>query len=132
MPLHCRTAVVCVALFCAGAGVRAQVPTLTEQVGTASAVQTATVTFVTGGTLNAINVLTRGAPNLDFNFVTGGSCVTGTAYLAGQTCTVDFTFTPTHPGLRYGGISLTSTVGGTIANAYIYGLGTGPQVIYSP
>jgi len=48
-----------------------------EPVGSASATQTATVNFTTAGTLGAINVVTKGAPNLDFNFVSGGTCTNG-------------------------------------------------------
>ena len=70
MLIRCRAAAG-LFLFCVAMGLRAQV--LTEPIGTTSAVQTATVTMVTGGTLGAINVLTQGAPNLDFNFVGGGT-----------------------------------------------------------
>jgi len=105
---------------------------LNEPVGTQSAPVTTLVTFTAAGTLGTINVLTQGAPNLDFKYVPGGTCTVGTPYSAGATCTVEFSFTPARPGLRYGGIPLTSTTGTTIANAYVYGLGTGPQVTYAP
>ena len=59
-------------------------------------------------------------------------CTAGTAYTAGQTCTVAFLFTPLHPGLRYGGITLAAADGTLLANSYLLGLGTGPQVLYSP
>jgi sugar lactone lactonase YvrE len=130
MHLIRRNAAVCALLCIAWAGARAQV--LTKPVGVTSAVQTARVTVMTAGTLGPISVLTQGSPNLDFNFVSGGTCVVGTAYNAGQTCTVNYTFRPTHPGLRYGGISLSTSGSVVLGNAYIYGLGTGPQVIYSP
>jgi len=105
---------------------------LTEPVGTASPLQTATLTFSAAGTISSIAVLTQGAPNLDFNFVSGGTCATGTAYTVGQTCTVNYTFTPTHPGARYGGITLTTSTGALLANNYVQGMGTGPQVAWSP
>jgi sugar lactone lactonase YvrE len=130
MPLRCRSAAVCVALFCAAIGAGAQL--LTEPVGTTSLVQIATVTIATGGTLSVINVMTQGAPNLDFNFVSGGTCKVGMSYTANQTCTVYYTFTPTHPGLRFGGISLSTAATVLLGNAYVQGLGTGPQVTYSP
>lgn len=56
----------------------------------------------------------------------------GTTHLAGQTCTVDFSMTPTHPGMRYGAISFTASGGAVLANSYVYGVGTGPQVIWNP
>lgn len=130
MLLRCRIAAVFVLLLCAVTRARAQV--LTEPVGTTSAVQTATVTMTTGGTLSAINVLTLGATNLDFNFVLGGTCVAGLPYAANATCTVNYTFKPTHPGLRFGGISLSTSGSVVLGDAYVYGVGTGPQVTYSP
>jgi sugar lactone lactonase YvrE len=105
---------------------------LIEPVGTTSATQTATITLTASGTLGTIAVLTQGAPNLDFNFVPGGSCTPGIPYSTGQTCTVQYTFTPTHPGPRYGGITLTTSSGSLLANSYISGAGTGPQVTYRP
>jgi len=132
MLLRCRIAVVCALVFCAAIEARAQMQTLIEPVGTTSAVQTATVTMATSGTLSAINVLTLGAPNLDFKLAAGGTCLVGVPYSANTTCTVNYTFTPTHPGLRFGGISLSTSGSVVLGNAYVSGLGTGPQVIYSP
>ena len=108
------------------------VTVLTEPVGTPSAVVTASVSFATAGTLGSLAVLTLGAPNLDFNVAPGGSCALAAIYAAGQSCTVDFIFTPTRPGLRYGGIVLTGSDGATLANGYVYGAGTGPQLIFNP
>jgi len=106
---------------------------LTEPLTTTSPAITTVVTFTASGTLAApIGVYTQGAANLDFNFVSGGTCAPGTTYTIGQTCTVAFTFTPTHPGLRYGGISLADSTGSLLANSYIYGIGNGPQLVYSP
>jgi DNA-binding beta-propeller fold protein YncE len=64
-----------------------------------------------------------------------GSCTTnGTshAYNAGDTCTVDVTFTPKYPGQRLGAVELTTTDGATIATAHVYGIGTGPQIGFLP
>ena len=72
---------------------------LVEPVGTSSPVITTTVILATLGSIGAINVLTQGAPNLDITFAPGGTCAAGTAYVAGQTCTVNFVFTPRLPGI---------------------------------
>jgi hypothetical protein len=111
--------------------------TLTEPVNSTSSGQIATLTFTASGTLGAINVLTLGAPNLDFKQTGGGSvnnppCVVGTTYTSGQACTVFYTFTPSHPGIRYGGITLSTTSGTLLGNTYISGIGTGPQITWSP
>jgi uncharacterized repeat protein (TIGR03803 family) len=110
---------------------------LTEPVNSTSAGQIATLTFTASGTLGTINVLTLGAPNLDFKQVlggggSGGPCIPGTAYTVGQSCVVFYNFTPSHPGMRYGGITLISTTGALLASNYISGIGTGPQVIWNP
>ncbi|HEY0306888.1 MAG TPA: FG-GAP-like repeat-containing protein, partial [Acidobacteriaceae bacterium] len=122
------------AAYFAAASVQATVTAtlLTEPLTTTSPAISTVITFTASGTLSSIGVFTRGAANLDFNFVSGGTCTVGAAYTAGQTCTVAFTFTPTRPGLRYGGIALADSAGVLLANSYIYGKGNGPQVIYSP
>ena len=105
---------------------------LTEPLTTTSAAVPTLVTFSTAGTLSAITGLTQGKANGEFNIVPGGNCAIGTVYTAGQTCTVDFTFTPAHPGLRYGAVSLTDASGANLANGYVYGTGNGPQVVWAP
>ena len=124
-----RRMLACVA-FAAGCGGVASAQ-LTEPVGTISTTQTATVTITTPGTLHTISVLTRGATGLDFKMVSGGSCSAGIAYTAGQTCTVFYTFKPTHPYARYGGISLSDASGNLLGNLYINGTGTGPQAAFA-
>ena len=111
---------------------------LTLPVGSASAAQTLTFTFVSGGNLNSTtpySVLTQGAKNLDFKpAVTQGSnaCNGTTAYAAGETCTVNVTFTPQRTGARDGAVELLNAGGSVIATAYVYGTGQGPQVVFSP
>jgi sugar lactone lactonase YvrE len=100
----------------------------TEPVGTASAAQMAYVTFTTQGTLATISVLTQGATNLDYNSASGGTCTIGTLYYVGDVCTVGYTFKPTAPWIRRGGISLSDGSGVLLANGFINGIGTGPQV----
>jgi streptogramin lyase len=102
----------------------------TEPVGTSSPTQTATVTITTAGTLQTISVLTQGAIGLDFNVASGGTCSVGTAYAVGNTCTVNYTFKPTRPWIRYGGIALADSSGNLLGNTYITGTGTGPQPIF--
>jgi streptogramin lyase len=107
--------------------------TLSDQ-STTSAI-TLTFTFGSAGSIGAPKVLTQGAPGLDFADAGTGSCTTnGTShvYSAGDICTVNVTFTPTKAGTRYGGVELLSNSGAVIANSYVYGTGTGPQVIFLP
>ncbi|HEY4355097.1 MAG TPA: Ig-like domain repeat protein, partial [Acidobacteriaceae bacterium] len=110
---------------------------LTEPVTTSSASILTTVTFSATGTLAQMAAVTQGKPNLDFSLPPGAAadpsrCTVGAAYSVGQTCQVAFAFKPTHPGIRYGGITLSDASGNVLANAYIYGWGVGPQVLYEP
>ena len=110
----------------------AQTTAPTTPVGSTSAVQTATLTFTANGTVTSINVLTQGAPNLDFQFASGGTCAVGTAYAKGQTCTVNYRFSPTYPGIHYGALALydNSSPVNAAGTTYLQGVGKGPQIAY--
>ncbi len=91
--------------------------------------------FTAGGTIGAPAVLTQGAPGKDFADAGTGSCTTnGTThvYAAGDTCTVDVTFTPMAAGERYGAAVLQNSSGTTIATGYVQGMGLGPQAGFPP
>jgi hypothetical protein len=101
-------------------------------VGSSSASPVAvTLTVGTAGTLGSIAVLTQGAPDLDFTNAGGGTCTVNTAYTASETCTVDVTFTPKHPGPRYGGVELLDGSGNLLASGYVWGTGVGPQATFA-
>ncbi len=104
-------------------------------IGSISVPMTLTFTFDEAATLGSIAVVTQGAPNLDFDDAGTGSCTAGTAYGAGNTCTVDVTFTPRFAGVRKGAVvfySAANNTGNQLASVPIYGLGTGPQIVFSP
>jgi sugar lactone lactonase YvrE len=110
----------------------------TVPVGNLSVSMTLTFTFNSAGSLSGTTpyqVLTQGAKNLDFNAAAtqeSNACDGITAYTAGETCTVNATFTPTKPGPRYGAVELLNAGGGTVATANVFGTGQGPQVVFSP
>ena len=106
--------------------------TVTANYTTASGSQIAAILLSSNFTLGSISVVTQGAPNLDFNFASGGTCTVGTAYSAGQTCTVEFSFTPRAPGQRMGAIVLVDGSGNVQATEYISGIGTGPEAVFAP
>jgi len=97
-----------------------------------SSSQMVTVTFTASGTLASINVLTLGAPNLDFQLASGGTCATGTAYAAAGSCTVNVTFAPKYPGLRMGAVVLRDASNKLLATAFVTGTGNGPLLAYNP
>jgi sugar lactone lactonase YvrE len=103
----------------------------TEPVGTTSATQTAYVNITTAGTLNAINVLTKGSPNIDFKLVSGGTCTATTVYSVGQACSVEYSFTPTAAGERIGGITLANSTGTVLGSSYLGGMGMAPVGVFN-
>jgi large repetitive protein len=101
-------------------------------VGSASASPTAvTFTLDAAGTVGSIAVLTQGAMGLDFTDAGTGTCKAATAYNAGDTCTVNVTFKPKHPGWRYGAAELLDSAGNLLAMAYLQGTGIGPQATFA-
>ncbi len=104
-------------------------------VGTASGGQSITFTFLTAGAIGSPVVVTQGATGLDFTDATTGTCNSnGTSffYSADATCTVNVILTPRYPGTRYGAVLLEDGSGNVLATAYVYGIGTGPQVAFTP
>ena len=103
-----------------------------SNVGTAVPANSMAFTFDTAGTLGGISVLTQGAAGLDFANAGTGTCKANTAYSAGQTCTVNASFTPKFSGARDGAVVLTASNGSVIATGYLQGMGVGPQVNFLP
>ncbi|UWZ87011.1 cellulose binding domain-containing protein [Occallatibacter riparius] len=89
-------------------------------------------TFDDAGTLGGVSVLTQGASGLDYTDARSGTCTANTSYAAGQTCTVNVSFTPRYPGSRNGAVVLTAPDGSVIATGYVQGTGVGPQVNFNP
>jgi sugar lactone lactonase YvrE len=93
--------------------------------GLTSPVYTLTFTFPNAITPAAINVLTGGLANGEYNNA-GGTCKAGTAYAAGQSCTVAVTFTPGTAGIRAGAVTFTAPSGQPLLTSYLGG------VLYAP
>jgi sugar lactone lactonase YvrE len=89
-------------------------------------------TFETAGTLGSTAVLTEGATGLDFANSGSGTCSTNTNYQAGETCTLNVSFTPKFAGTRNGAAVLYNSAGSAIATAYLQGVGVGPQINFLP
>jgi large repetitive protein len=94
--------------------------------------QTVTLVYdvTTGSTLGTPQVLTQGAPNLDFTLASGSTC-TG-AVMAVSTCTVNVTFRPQFAGLRSGAVHIVDNSGNVLASTLVYGTGEGPQIAFGP
>ena len=94
--------------------------------GVTSPVYTLTFTFATAITPAAINVLTNGLSGGEYSNASGSTCVAGTAYAAGQSCTLNITFTPVTAGVRPGAVTFTAATGQSLLTAYLGG------VLYAP
>jgi CSLREA domain-containing protein len=105
--------------------------------GSTGTVATLFFNFTAADSGVTVSVLTQGAQDLDFaNTRTGttdtgnGTCdESGNSYGAGETCTVNVTFSPKFAGARSGAVQLSDATG-VIATAYIYGTGHGPQLVF--
>jgi sugar lactone lactonase YvrE len=95
------------------------------------ATKTLTFAITSAGTMQTPQVLTQGAPNLDFTDAGTGTCTTTLTQSTGS-CTVVVNFNPKSPGTRYGAVNLLDVLGEVIATAYLSGTGTGPQAAFSP
>jgi sugar lactone lactonase YvrE len=81
-------------------------------------------------TFGTTNVVTQGAPNLDFKLSSGGTC-TGTV-AAGTACTVNVSLAPLSPGARMGAVRLTDNSGKLLVNTMVHGIGQGPAIAFGP
>ena len=120
------------AIFLAFASAQGQTVFGPQNVGSTSAAQTVTVTAQAAGQVSNIEVLTIGAPNLDFATVTAGSTCAAANLLRNQTCTQSVTFTPTAPGVRNGAVLLIDGAGSVVGYAYLAGTGLGGLGVFQP
>ena len=104
----------------------------TANVGGAAESATVVVTISESASLGAINVVTQGIANADFTAAGGGSCTVGTAYFAGQTCTVGVSFQAKYPGLRQGAVVLTATDGSVLGSQLLNATGVGSTAVFVP
>ncbi len=120
-------------LFCGSAALAQGIqtfPAVTPVGNTASLAVTVRITAA--GTAAAPLALTGGVAGLDFAVATGGTCAAGTAYNAGQQCTVLVQFAPKYPGQRSGAIQIQSAGGDLLGNALIAGTASGALPVLVP
>ena len=79
--------------------------------------------------LSSVNVVTQGAPNLDFT-LSSTTCTGSQA--AGNTCTVTVSFAPRAPGVRMGAVELADSSGSVLATTFLHGIGQGPAIAFNP
>jgi hypothetical protein len=104
----------------------------TEPVGSTTASMPFTFNFGSTTTMGATTVLTNGLTGMDFADAGTGNCTSGTTINAGDSCTVNITFTPSLAGYRNGAVVLQDNSGNALAMTYFYGQGLGPQLSFLP
>jgi hypothetical protein len=105
-----------------------------QAIGSPSGEQALSFSIPAGITVGSIGILTSGTPGLDF--ADGGSSTcTPTTYSSTTNCVVNVTFKPAVAGLRSGAVVFFSGAGNSgivLGMAPVYGVGSGPQIAYSP
>ncbi len=91
---------------------------------------TLTYKFLSSANLGTVQVLTQGAPNLDFSLANSSTCQG--AISQGGSCAVSVVFKPAAPGLRVGAVNLLDTSGNLLASTPIYGTGQAPAIAFGP
>src|ERR1035437_3121967 len=90
-----------------------------------------TVTAKAAGTVATVEVLTLGAPNLDYVAGSGGAC-TSAVMGVNSTCSQPVTFTPAYPGVRAGAVVLLDPNNNVLGSAYLTGTGSGGLAVFVP
>ncbi len=119
-------------LACQGAWAQSGVFSTPQPVGVVSGAQNVTVTARAAGTVATVEVLTMGAPNLDFTGVPGSSTCLSATLTVTQTCTESVTFTPSAPGVRMGAVVLLDINDDVLGTAYLSGIGSGGLGVLAP
>ena len=105
-----------------------------QAVGSPSATTPLPFTIDAGTKVGSIAVLTTGIAGKDFAQATGSTC-TATTYATATDCVVNVSFTPLATGLRRGAVVFYSGANKTspaLATVPVFGIGTGPQVVFGP
>ena len=97
--------------------------------------QTVTFSIPAGTSIGSIAIVTTGIADLDFKAEADDTSTTlcrAQTYSSATTCTVDVTFAALAPGARNGAVELVDASSKVIAMTYVYGVGVGPEITFSP
>ena len=95
---------------------------------TTPATQTVTVNLQAAGTVAKVEVLTVGAPNLDFTESGTDNC----AGISSGSCQVTVAFAAKYPGARNGAVVLLDAANNTLGTQYLAGIGQGSLAVMMP
>jgi sugar lactone lactonase YvrE len=80
----------------------------------------------------SIAIEEAGVTAADFSVATGGSCQAGTAYTAGQNCTVNVSLNPQVAGNVSAKLVMRDNAGNTLVSTVLHGTGQAPMLAISP
>src|SRR6202167_4727984 len=95
---------------------------------TTPATQAVTASLQNAGTVAKVEVLTLGAPTLDFTESGADNCVG----ISSGSCSVTVAFAPKYPGPRNGAVVLLDGSNNTLGTAYLTGIGQGSLGVMVP
>ena len=108
---------------------QAQTTFAATAVGTATpATQTVTVNLQAAGTVAKVEVLTMGAPSLDFTESGTDNC----AGISSGSCQAAVAFAAKYPGARNGAVVLLDAANNTLGTQYLTGIGQGSLAVMVP
>ena len=100
--------------------------------------QTLAVNFAVSAdtTVSSFKVVDQGLMSQEFNEqipdLNDNLCFTGSDLDASKTCSINVTFTPHFPGIRYGAVEAKGIEGNVLATVFINGTGLAPLAGFSP
>jgi large repetitive protein len=105
-----------------------------QQVRSTSATVSLPFHIAAGTKVGSIAVLTTGSSGRDFTEATQSTCA-ATTFTTATSCTVAVDFKPSVSGLRRGAVVFSSAAnskGTVLAEVPVFGIGTGPQLVFGP
>src|SRR2546422_10943 len=100
----------------------------TQRLSTTSPVQTVTLTNSGTATLSITSIVLAGLNPGDFAIAAGTTCTNGATVVAGASCLVNLTFTPTAASARTATVSITDDAPGSPQSVSLPGTGVRPPV----
>jgi hypothetical protein len=102
----------------------------TQPVGTPGSTVAMNFTLPAGATIGSIAITSFGGPGKDFADAGGSTCKAKT-YAAATNCVINLKFNPQAPGVRRGGVAAFDGSGNALGSLRLYGLGVGPQSVFT-
>jgi sugar lactone lactonase YvrE len=105
-----------------------------QKIGSTSATVSLPFSITANTKVGSIAVLTTGSTGRDFVQAMGSTCTAKTFTMA-TSCTVNVAFRPSVAGLRLGAVTFFSAAdnrGTALAEVPVFGIGTGPQLVFGP